>query len=225
MAKILLVEDEIELAEAVKEWLTEDFHLVETVNDGESALTALERSQYDLLVLDWLLPGVAGIDICRKYRADGGQAPVLMLTAKKSLAAKESALLDGADDYLTKPFQLRELSARVKALSRRAQSQIVELLECGQLKLQRSTHRIFKSNKELRLAPKEFSLLELFMRFPEKVFSADELLERVWGTDTNVVAETVRSTIKSLRRKIDDHDSDRSYIATVHGIGYKLELH
>ena len=222
MAKILLVEDELELAESVREWLSEDYHLVEVVNDGLAALEALKRAEYDVILLDWMLPGLSGIEICRQYRANGGQAAVLMLTAKKSLSSKEAALMDGADDYLTKPFQLRELSARVKALSRRSQNQIMEELECCSLRLQRSTHRVFKGEAELKLGPKEFTLLELFMRFPERVFSTEELLERIWGTETDVVAETVRSTIKGLRKKIDDGDSATSLIATVHGIGYKL---
>jgi DNA-binding response OmpR family regulator len=222
MAKILLVEDELELAESVKEWLSEDYHLVETVGDGLEALAALARAEYDVVVLDWMLPGLSGIEVCRQYRAGGGQAAVIMLTAKKALASKEMALMDGADDYLTKPFQLRELSARIKALSRRSQSRIVEELKCGSLRLQRSTHRVFKADAEIKLGPKEFTLLELFMRFPERVFSAEELLVQIWGTETDVVAETVRSTIKSLRKKIDDGDS--SLIATVHGIGYKLEI-
>jgi two-component system, OmpR family, response regulator QseB len=221
MAKILIVEDEQELAESVKEWLSEDYHLVETVVDGASALQALKSAEYDVIVLDWMLPGISGIEVCRQYRGDGGQAAILMLTAKKSLSSKEAALIDGADDYLTKPFQLRELSARIKALSRRSQNRIVEELTAGSLRLQRSTHRVFKGEIELRLGPKEFSLLELFMRFPDRVFNADDLLTQLWGTETEVVAETVRSTIKSLRKKIDDGDT--SLIATVHGIGYKLE--
>jgi len=221
MAKILLVEDELELAESVREWLSEDYHLVETVNDGLAALEALQKSEYDVVVLDWMLPGMTGIEICRQYRAAGGQASVIMLTAKKSLSSKEAALVGGADDYLTKPFQLRELSARIKALSRRSQNRIVEELEFRSLRLQRSTHRVFRGETEIKLGPKEFTLLELFMRFPDKVFSTEDLLERIWGTETDVVAETVRSTIKGLRKKIDDADS--SMIATVHGIGYKLE--
>ena len=221
MAKILLVEDELELAESVREWLSEDYHLVETVNDGLAAMAALQRTEYDVVILDWMLPGLSGIEICRQYRAGGGQASILMLTAKKSLISKEAALVDGADDYLTKPFQLRELSARVKALSRRCQNPILEEITCGLLRLQRSKHCVLQGETELRLGPKEFCLLELFMRFPGKVFSVDELLEQIWGTETDIVPETVRSTIKSLRKKIDD--GDQSLIATVHGIGYKLE--
>lgn len=222
MAKILLVEDEVDLAESVRDWLSEDFHVVEIAFDGESALAALQRSEYDVILLDWMLPGVTGMELCRKYRAAGGQGAVLMLTAKKSLFAKESALTEGADDYLTKPFQLRELSARVKALCRRSQNKIVEVLECGPLRLLRSSHRIFKNDLDIHLSPKEFCLLELLMRFPERVFSSDDLLSQLWGTDTDVTPDTLRSTIKSLRKKIDDHQAPSSLIVTVHGLGYKL---
>jgi len=222
MAKILLVEDEIELAESVRDWLKEDYHVVETAFDGEAALASLQRAEFDVIVLDWLLPGLPGIEICRRYRAAGGQAAVIMLTAKKSLSAKESALIDGADDYLTKPFHLRELSARIKALCRRSQNRIVEELICGPLRLQRSSHRILKDDMEIHLSPKEFSLLELLMRFPERVFSSDDLLNQLWGTDTDVTPDTLRSTVKSLRKKIDDSAAQSSFIVTVYGIGYKL---
>ncbi len=224
MAKILLVEDETELAESVRDWLREDYHVVETAADGEAALAVLQRAEYDVIVLDWMLPGITGLEICRKYRAAGGQAALLMLTAKKSLSAKESALMGGADDYLAKPFHLRELSARITALCRRSQNRIVEVLQCGRLRLQRSRHRILKDDLEIHLSPKEFCLLELLMRFPEHVFSSDDLLNQLWGTDTDVTPETLRSTVKTLRKKIDDSAAQSSFIVTVHGIGYKLAL-
>ena len=222
MAKILLVEDELDLSGAVTQWLADEYHLVEHVSNGNEALEKLAAVSYDLILLDWMLPGLSGIDVCKAYRKQGGIAPVIMLTAKKSLLSKEVGLDSGADDYLTKPFHLRELSARIRALLRRPQTLPVSLLRAGNLTLDRANLAVRKDNKPVHLSPKEFALLELLMRHEGKALSAEFLLEQVWGTETDVVAETLRSNIKTLRKKIDDHGQE-SLIHTVHGIGYKIE--
>src|ERR1700733_7488016 len=164
MAKILLVEDEPDLAGAIKEWLTEEYHLIEVATTGEEALSKLAAAQYDIVLLDWLLPELSGVEVCRSYRSRGGAAPVIMLTAKKSLNSKEIGLDSGADDYITKPFQLRELSARIRAFLRRPALSPVSLLKVDDIVLDRVTLTVTKSEQQLHLLPKEFALLEVLMR-------------------------------------------------------------
>jgi DNA-binding response OmpR family regulator len=222
MAKILLVEDEKDISGAIKEWLADDYHLVEIIDSGSVALERMQSHNYDLIILDLTLPGMNGMEVCSKFRSGGGSTPILMLTAKKSLVSKEAGLDAGSDDYMTKPFQLRELSARVRALLRRPITQPVTQFKVGPLCLDRNSCRLTNSGIEVHLLPKEFSLLEYFMRHPNQVASVDDLLDRVWGSETNVVPETVRSTLRSLRQKIDQ-PGQASFIRTIHGIGYKLE--
>lgn len=222
MAKILLVEDEPGLSGAIKEWLADEYHLVEVAITGEEALLKLDSAQYDIILLDWMLPELSGVEVCRSYRSRGGAAPVIMLTAKKSLLSKEIGLDSGADDYITKPFHLRELSARIRAFLRRPAVSPVSLLKIDDIVLDRVTLTVTKSEQPIHLLPKEFALLEVLMRNQGRTMRVDLLLDQVWGTETDVAADTLRSNIKTLRRKIDTPGKS-SLIVTVHGIGYRIE--
>jgi two-component system, OmpR family, response regulator len=221
VAKILLVEDDSELCQKVVEWLKHDFHTVEFVNDGDAASDRILNYHYDLIILDWELPFVTGPELCRRYRAKGGSGPVLMLTGKSQISDKETGFLSGADDYLTKPFIFRELSMRVQALLRRASGSLsVSTLEFLGITLNSQTHEVLKNGLPVDLAPKEFALLELFMKHPNDVFSPDNLLDRLWKSESDASVDTLRTTIKNLRKKISDGED--SLIKTVHRVGYKL---
>lgn len=221
MAKIVVVEDDRDLVTLIKGILSIERHTVESVHNGHEAVTVLQMYPYDLVILDWMLPGKAGTEICQEYRARGGTAPILMLTAKSTIEDKETGLDSGADDYLTKPFHPKELTARVRALLRRPQAVVNKTLKIGDVEVDSNQVKVMKSGKEIHLLPKEFALLELFLRYPTQVFSAEALLDRVWASDSSASLDTVRTYIKTLRKKIDP-EGKVSYIRTVHGIGYSL---
>lgn len=224
MAKIIIVEDDRELAGVLQDWLVSEHHVVDTIDNGSEADQLLRHYAFDLIVLDWDLPGMPGVDVCRNFRSRGGQTPILMLTGKGEIKDKTMGLDAGADDYLTKPFHPDELSARVRALLRRpAPVSATNELKAGDLVLEPSTYRVTRGGKEVRLLPKEFALLEFLMRHPNVVFSADALIDRVWSTESDASPDTVRTNIKRLRQKIDA-DELRPVIVTVHGVGYKLDV-
>jgi DNA-binding response OmpR family regulator len=222
MAKILLVEDDRDLANLVVNILSVERHTVEAVTDGSEALGRLKMFKYELVILDWMLPGLSGMDICTEFRARGGNTPILMLTNKSLPEEKERALDGGADDYLTKPFHHKELTARIRALLRRPQAVSAKVLQIGDVVLDPKTMKVFKNEEEIHLLPKEFSLLELFLRYPNQVFSGDALLDRVWASESSASVDTVRTYIKTLRKKIDSKEGT-SLIRTVHGVGYCLD--
>jgi DNA-binding response OmpR family regulator len=222
MAKILLVEDDRDLANLVVNILNVERHTVEAVTDGPEGLGRLKMFKYELIILDWMLPGLSGMDICTEFRARGGNTPILMLTSKSLPEEKERALDGGADDYLTKPFHHKELTARIRALLRRPQAVSAKVLQIGDVVLDPKTMKVFKKEEEIHLLPKEFSLLELFLRYPNQVFSGDALLDRVWASESAASVDTVRTYIKTLRKKIDSKGS-ASLIRTVHGVGYCLD--
>lgn len=223
MAKILIVEDEADFYEPIRAFLAREHHVVEVVENGLEALDRLRFYKYDAIIMDWMLPGMQGVDVCREYRSSGGTTPILMLTAKTATGEKISGLDAGADDYLTKPFDVGEVSARVRALLRRPATLTGNVLKLGQIVLERDTHRVTKTGEEIQLLPKEFALLEFFMRHPNQVFSAEALLDRVWASDSEASPETIRTYIKRLRQKIDNKDVP-SLIQTVHGVGYKFSV-
>jgi two-component system OmpR family response regulator len=222
MAKILVVEDDGVLSERIKDWLVYEHHAVDVVTRGEEAVSRLRFYSYDLLILDRMLPDLDGVEVCKAFRASGGNAPILFLTAKSTIDNKEEGFEAGADDYLTKPFYIRELSARVKALLRRPHETQGDVFEVGYLKLDTMRAKVTRAGEVVHLLPKEYALLEFFMRHPSQVFSAEALLERVWPAESDLSPHSIRSYITRLRAKID-LDSEESMLKTVHGLGYKLE--
>lgn len=222
MSKILLVEDETTLARQVSDWLKREKYLVEIVHTGQEALASLHAYDYDIVLLDWMLPGISGVEICKNYRAKGGRAAILMLTARSAEEDKETGLDSGADDYLAKPFGLRELSARIRALLRRSSGVPGQVLTIGAIQLDPTARRVSKNGREIHLEPREFSLLEFFMRNHNQVFDADTIISRVWDCESLISPDSVRGYIKTLRKKFDS-DGGSSIISTIKGSGYRFE--
>ncbi len=222
MAKILLVEDDLGLCRMVKDWLTFEHHLVETADNGHDGMDKLNFYQYDIIVLDWEMPGLTGVEIAREFRSKGGTTPILMLTGKGTVSDKEAGFDAGADDYLTKPFHMKELSMRLRALLRRTGAFTGDTLRYRDLVLEPGSHRVSRDGKDLQLLPKEFSLLEFFMRHANQVFSAEALLSRVWASESDTTVDAVSTCVKRLRKKVDV-EGKPSIVKTVHGVGYKLD--
>lgn len=224
MAKILVVEDDEDLCTSLKDLLELDHHKVDTALNGGEALHLLKVATYDLLLLDWNLPDMPGVDICKQFRAEGGACPVLMLTGKGNVNDKITGLDAGADDYLTKPFHPEELASRMRALLRRPGAFRGNELKVAGLVLEPSAFRVTRDGEEIKLLPKEFALLEFFMRHPNEVFSTEALIARVWESDSDVSPEVVRTYINRLRNKLGRNGED-NLLKTVHGLGYKLQAH
>lgn len=222
MAKILLAEDDKDLHNILRTFLLFEHHAVESSFTGVDADEKLSASEYDLLVLDWDLPGKPGIELVTEVRTRGSSAPILMITGKTSIAEKMEGLDTGADDYLTKPFNIQEFGARVRALLRRGGQTIRQdnVLTISGITLDVARYRVTKDDKPVNLLPKEFQLLEFFMRHPNHVYAPEALLTKVWPSDTEATAEALRSTVKRIRKKIDP---DGVILRTVHGVGYILE--
>lgn len=202
MAKILVVEDDIELSDVLSEWLKSKGYIAESVSTGEDALQLLNHYNYDLLIFDWELPGVQGISVCEKYRMKGGTTPILFLTGKTDTTYMIEGLDTGADDYLCKPFEFRELAARIQALLRRPSGLMAESqISVKGLTLRLDTHKARIGNADVSLRPQEFRLLEFLMRNQGKSFSAKKLLEILWG-GAEVSDDSVRACMRTLRKKI-----------------------
>lgn len=219
MAKILIVEDEKRLAESIRDWLVMEGHHVEISLDSQLALTTLGQRRYDVILLDILLPGVSGLELCRQYRSKGGNARILIVSAKGTTADIERGLDAGADDYITKPFDLKILLARIRALMRRSVSMIGNQLILGDLVVDLSTHQVFRGENDIKLLPQEFALLELLIKEPNKIFSPEQLINALWKGKASI--HNLRTHIKTLRRKIDLPGFEPMLI-TLHGVGYTL---
>lgn len=222
MSKILIVEDDLSLSAMVRDWLTLQKDIVETVEDGQDALQMLKSFEYDMIILDLELPGMNGLSILKEFRSGGGTTPVLILTGKGAISDKEAGLDAGADDYLTKPFNARELSARIRALLRRPQIYLGDVMRIGDLVMDCAKHRVKRGDHEIKLLPREFDLLEFLMRNPDRIFSTETLLERVWSSESDVSDDAVKSCIKRLRKKIDV-EGKPSIITSTYGVGYGLQ--
>lgn len=222
MAKILFVEDDPVMLQSVSDWLKFEGHKLETTASGKEALELLNTYDYELIILDWELKELSGIEVCRNFRSRGGRTPILFLTGRGSVLDKEAGLDSGGDDYLSKPFQVRELSARVRALLRRLSENKNPVLQLGPLSLNPATRRVEKNSRPIDLPRQEFALLELFMRNPDRVLSAELIMERVWSTENPCSPETLRTCLKKLRGRIDE-PGEPSLIKNLHGVGYIME--
>jgi len=222
MAKILVVEDDRALCSTIQKWLEFEHHLVEIVETGELALENLKFYKYDLVILDWALPKLSGMDVLKEYRKGGGLTPILMLTGKQAVEDKEKGFDSGADDYLTKPFHLKELSARLRALLRRPPTLTEDTLKSGDLVLECRSYRVTRGGEDVQLSQQEFALLEFLMRNANNVFSPEALLDRIWPSSSDVSPAAIRTHVKMLRKKLD-RDGEPSIIRNVHGVGYTFD--
>jgi DNA-binding response OmpR family regulator len=224
LAKVLLVEDDLDLATTVVDALRADRYVVESAANGLDGANLLKLEEFDVIILDWDLPGKSGMEILKEFRATGKTTPIIMLTGKATIGHKAEGLETGADDYLTKPFDLRELKARLRALLRRASGAIENTICFGDLVLDPAKYKITKAGNDLHLAPKDFALLEFFMRNPDQVFSVPTIMSRVWSYDSDASSEGLRSSIRRIRKVIDAVDDPAdSMIENVARIGYRLK--
>ena len=227
--KILVVEDEPDIRKLVQYNLAQEHFKVLEAEDGEQALKIVQRDKPNLLILDLMLPGLSGIELCRilRDRSDTAKLPILMLTAKAGETDRVLGLEMGADDYLTKPFSPRELVARVRAILRRAASaaetEPLPAYDRGGLKIDFTTYEVFARGKNIKLTLKEFGLLRFLVQNPNRVLSRDQLLDRVWGGETFVTPRTVDVHIRRLRKAIEKDDSHPRWILTLRGVGYKFD--
>lgn len=220
--KILVIEDEHKIANAVRDGLQQESYAVDVVYDGEAGLNSATYDEYDLIVLDVMLPGIDGMEICRKLRAGGNHTPILMLTAKDRTRDITAGLDSGADDYLVKPFSFEELLARVRALLRRPHETLGETLRAGDLTLNTVTKQVKRGDTEIQLSSKEYALLEYLLRNQNKVLSKNNIMGHVWDFDADILPNTVEVFIAYLRAKVDRPFSGRQLIQTVRGFGYKI---
>lgn len=227
--KILVVEDEPDISKLVSYNLAQERFKVLTAEDGEQALKVIQREKPNLVVLDLMLPGLSGMEVCKilRDRPETAKLPILMLTAKASETDRVVGLEMGADDYLAKPFSPREMVARVRAILRRANlaasSDSLPAYDKGGLKIDFTTYEVSARGRNVKLTLKEFELLRFLVQNPNRVLSRDQLLDRVWGGETFVTPRTVDVHIRRLRKAIEKDDSNPKWILTLRGVGYKFD--
>jgi len=221
--RILIVEDDHKIANAVKRGLEQEAFAIDVEYDGKGGAGAALSIDYDLIILDRMLPEVDGIQICRMLRDKKNNTPVLMLTAKDKVADRVEGLNAGADDYLIKPFAFEELLARIRALLRRPKDQKELVLKVANLELNPSTFIVNRGNQEIELSSKEFALLEFLMRNPSRILSKSKIIEHVWDYDADILPNTVEVFIGYLRNKIDKpFKNEKPLIKTIRGFGYRI---
>ena len=219
--RVLVVEDEVRMAGVLQRALKEEGHAVDVAGDGPQGLWLATENQYAAIVLDVMLPGLDGFELCRRLRESGAWAPVLMLTARDGVTDRVRGLDAGADDYLVKPFSLMELAARLRALARRDGRVRTPVLVEGDLRLDPAAKRAWRAGTELHLSPKEYSLLEFFLRHPGQVLTRSQIIEAVWDFAYDGGSNVVDQYVNYLRRKIDGPFGRRD-LETVRGMGYRL---
>ncbi len=220
--RILLVEDDVTIARLLKEGLEDESYAVDVVHDGNEGYRTAVADEYDVIILDIMLPEMNGYEVCRALRNDGNKTPILMLTARDAERDIVEGLDTGADDYLAKPFSFDVLLARIRALLRRPNEKLEEILQVGDLKLDPSSKKVTRASQEINLTAKEYGVLEYLMRNKGKVLSKEQIISHVWDFDADVLPNNVELFIMFLRRKIDKPFKSK-LIHTVSGFGYKLE--
>ena len=218
---ILVVEDEAKLAQFIKMELEFENYEVTVASDGFSGLSSAREVKPDLILLDWMLPGVSGLEICRRLRQTGDKVPIILLTAKDEVSDRVAGLDAGADDYVVKPFSIEELLARVRASLRRDKEEDRDLLQFEDLTLNRSTREVFRGKRSIELTAKEFDLLEYLIAHPRQVLTREQILERVWGYDFMGDSNIIEVYVRYLRLKLEEQQETR-LIQTVRGVGYVL---
>jgi DNA-binding response OmpR family regulator len=225
MARILVIEDEPEMQRGLRDNLEFEGYDIVATGDGKKGLETIRSEKFDLILLDVMLPGISGFDICKKVRAEGIAVPIIMLTAKGEEVDKVLGLEFGADDYITKPFSLRELLARVKAVLRRTPADTAKnavSVVLGALTLNFDSYTALKKGKPVELTSKEFDILRFLWTHQQQVISRDDLLKHVWGYDESISSRTVDNFIVKLRKNVEKDPSKPKHIITIHGTGYKL---
>ncbi len=220
-AHILLVEDEVKLARFIELELSSEGYRITVAHDGMAGLTMVREASPDLVILDWMLPGLSGVEICRRLRATGSSTPVILLTAKDEVSDRVAGLDAGADDYVVKPFSIEELLARIRAHLRRTQEKEEDILQFEDLSLNRRTREVYREKRAIELTAKEFDLLEYLLSHPRQVFTKDQILENVWGYDFMGDSNIIEVYIRYLRLKLEEKGEKR-LIHTVRGVGYAL---
>ena len=219
--QILLVEDEVRLARFVEIELTCEGYQVNVAHDGMTGLSLARGSTHNLLILDWMLPGISGVEICQRLRAKGSKTPIILLTAKDDVKFRVSGLDAGADDYIIKPFSIEELLARVRTHLRRNQKDKRNLLQFEDLSLNCASYEVFRGERSIELTAKEFDLLEYLIRNPRQVFTREQILDKVWGYDFEGDYNVIEVYIRYLRLKLEK-DNEKRLIHTIRGVGYVL---
>jgi DNA-binding response OmpR family regulator len=218
---ILLVEDEIKLARFIELELESEGYRVTVAHDGMSGLSLMRESEPDLAILDWMMPGLTGVELCRRLRSTGIKIPVILLTAKDEVGDRVTGLDAGADDYLVKPFSIEELLARIRAHLRRTQETDTDVLQFEDLSLNRRTREVHRGQRSIELTAKEFDLLQYLMSHPRQVFTREQILENIWGYDFLGDSNIIEVYVRYLRLKLD-RDSEKRLIHTARGVGYSL---
>jgi DNA-binding response OmpR family regulator len=223
MARILIVEDEAAIAGLLRDDLALEGYQVEIVGDGEAAIAAAASSRFDLVILDVMLPGKDGFEVCRELRGAGGRMPIIMLTAKTQESDKVMGLEIGADDYVTKPFSPRELRARVKAALRRAAGETPDIYRFGEVEVDVGRRELRSAGTPIEVTTIEFKMLSAFIRHRGRVLSREQLLNEVWGHGVYVTDRAVDTHIVNLRRKVEPDPAVPRYVVSVRGAGYRFD--